>query len=77
MCIFITTRFKCYHISHHLRDPTRRCMAHQLDRYRDCGVVDWEEKEEYKDEWCRECGWKEEDEAAELGYNKEDRADTA
>ena len=39
-------------------------------------MVDWEEKEEYKDEWCRECGWKEEDEAAELGYAKEDRADT-
>jgi len=59
MCTFITTRFKCYHISHHLRDPTRRCMAFRLDRYTHCGVVEWEEEEEYLDEWCEECGWKE------------------
>jgi len=63
MCTFITTRFKCYHISHHLRDPTRRCMAFRLDRYTHCGVVEWEEEEIYLDEWCGECSWKGEEES--------------
>jgi hypothetical protein len=75
MCTFITTRFKCYHISNHRRDPDRRCITFRLDRYRNCGVVEWEEEEEYLDEWCGECRWKYEDEEERGGEGESDKAE--
>jgi hypothetical protein len=50
-------------------------MDFRLNRYKHCGVVKWEEEEEYIDEWCKECSWKAEEEEWAAGGERDGGGD--